>query len=66
VRCGICRAEMLGVAYILTRTQPPGSLLTMSVCGECVEQLLGGASRSRLDRVLVKSGWVQPPLPNVT
>lgn len=63
MRCAACRREMLDATYILTRTQLPSSVLTVNLCGSCVADLLGAANRRRLDTVLVKSGWVERPLP---
>jgi len=63
MKCAACQSVIDVTGYIVTRQQDHRAALTVNLCGWCLNALVGATARNRLDRVLVKSGWVQPPLP---
>ena len=63
MKCTGCGLIFDITAYTITRAQNQRAALTVNLCGWCLDELVGRTARNRLDRALVKSGWVQPPLP---
>jgi hypothetical protein len=56
---------MMGATYLIAVFTDHGTQYNGNFCGDCVRDICTPVGKRKLDNTLARSGWVQPPLPEV-
>jgi hypothetical protein len=62
VRCSVCELELKGAVYTISALTLSERALCVNTCRACLTSWLGRPGLRALDRLLDRSGWVQPAL----
>lgn len=63
MKCAVCNQEMRDATYIISYVAPDIPIRTISVHRACFREAVGGGSCAKVDSVIFRAGWSQPPLP---
>lgn len=62
MKCSRCAGQIEGVCYLVARVDQQADTYMGNFCRDCTIAMFGSAGRNRLDAVLSRTGWIQPPL----